>query len=128
VRLETIPLIIGILVALIGLGFFADALMGDEASAPQAERRRRMRAERHRRGEVVLGIGVLCMAAALIGRDSWRYTNIAVIAGTLAITAGALYNRVYLRELMMFRGPARRAEPDGESHVAPLPEGRGRIR
>jgi hypothetical protein len=53
---------------------------------------------------------MLCMAAALMGRDSWRYTNVAVIAGTLTITFGALLNRVYLRELLLFRGAARRAD------------------
>lgn len=110
-RLETIPLIVGLLVGLIGFGFLVDSWLVEDASAPHPDRRRRARAERHRRGEAVLGLGVLCIAAALLGRDTWRYTNVAVIAGTVAITFGALLNRVYLRELMLFRGPARRAGP-----------------
>lgn len=109
-RLETFPLILGIIVALIGIGFLVDAWLVEGASAPQSNRRRRVRAERHRRGEAVLGFGVLCMSAALLGRDSWRYTNITVIVGMIAITFGALLNRVYLREMLVFRGPARRSD------------------
>lgn len=119
-RLETLPLILGVLVALIGVGFLVDSWMVEDASAPHPDRRRRARAERHQKGEAVLGFGILCMAAALIGRDSWRYSNIAVIVGTVAITFGALLNRVYLRELLMNRGPARRAEV-GEEATAPDP-------
>lgn len=126
-RLEIVPLIFGILVGLIGLGFLVDAWLVEDASTPHPDRRRRARAERHQKGEAVLGLGVLCMAAALFGRDSWRYSNIAVIVGTLAITFGALLNRVYLRELMMFRGPARRAEA-GEGPPAPPPSETYRIR
>ena len=127
-RLEIVPLILGILVALIGVGFLVDAWTGDDASTPHPDRRRRARAERHPRGEVLLGFGVLCMSAALFGRDSWRYSNIAVIVGTLAIIFGALLNRVYLRELMMFRGPARRAETGDEPPAPPPPTTPTRIR
>jgi hypothetical protein len=111
VRLETLPLIAGLIVGMIGLGFLADAWLVEDAPPPHPDRRRRIRVERNRRGEAILGIGMLCIAAAFLGRDTWRYTNVVVIAGILAITVGALYNRVFLRELLVFRGAARRAEP-----------------
>ncbi len=60
------------------------------------------------------------MAAALMGRDSWRYSNVVVIIGAVAIVFGAVLNRVYLRELMTFRGPARRAET-GDDPPPPPP-------
>jgi len=108
-RLEHIPLIIGAIVALIGLGFIADASMA--ASAPVTpERRRRVRAEPNRAGEAVVGVGTLCMAAALFGRDTWRYGTVAVLVGSTLLFLGAILNRVFLKEALVFRGPARRAE------------------
>jgi hypothetical protein len=118
-RLEHIPLIIGALVALIGLGFIADGLMADSAQ-PTTERRRRMRAERSRPGETIVGIGVLCMAAALIGRDTWRYGTVAVLVGGTLVLIGVVLNRSFLKEALLFRGPARRADPSetgGTPHV-----------
>src|SRR5688572_7442077 len=116
-RLEHIPLIIGALVALIGLGFIADGLMADSAQ-PITERRRRMRAERSRAGETIVGIGILCMAAALIGRDTWRYGTVAVMVGGALVLIGVILNRAFLKEALMFRGPARRADPS-ESGSSP---------
>jgi hypothetical protein len=113
-RLEHIPLIIGAIVALIGLGFIADALMADSAS-PAHERRRRMRAERSRPGETIVGVGVLCIAAALIGRDTWRYGTVAVLAGSVMILVGVILNRTFLKEMLFFRGPARRGDGKEES-------------
>lgn len=109
-RLEHIPLIIGAIVALIGLGFIADGLMADSAN-PSPERRRRMRAERSRAGETIVGIGTLCMAAALIGRDTWRYGTLAVLIGAALVLIGIVLNRTFLKEALLFRGPARRADP-----------------
>jgi hypothetical protein len=63
VRVETIPLILGSLVALIGLGVIADAWLPEHVLY-RSERRRRARAERHLGGETAIGLGVLCMAAA----------------------------------------------------------------
>ena len=108
-RLEHIPLILGVIVALIGLGFIADASMA--ASAPVTpERRRRTRAEPSRAGEAVVGIGTLCMAAALFGRDTWRYGTVAVLIGSVLLLAGVILNRAFLKEALLFRGPARRSE------------------
>ena len=111
-RLEQIPLVLGVLVGVLGIGLIADAWLADGAQVPQ-ERRRRARADRHRVGEGIVGAGVLCMAAALIGGDSWRFGTLVVILGALLLVAGAVLNRRYLRELFAFRGPARR-RPDGE--------------
>ena len=109
-RLEHIPLIIGAIVALIGLAFIADGLMADTAR-PATERRRRMRAERSRAGEAIVGIGTLCMAAALIGRDTWRYGTLAVLIGAGLVLVGIILNRSFLKEALFYRGPARRADP-----------------
>ncbi len=107
-RLEHIPLIIGAIVALIGLGFIADASMA--ASAPVTpERRRRTRTEPSRAGEAVVGVGTLCMAAALFGRDTWRYGTVVVLIGSALLLLGAILNRAFLKEALMFRGAARRA-------------------
>ena len=109
-RLEHIPLIIGAIVALIGLGLIADGLMADSAM-PATERRRRMRTERSGPGQAIVGVGTLCMAAALIGRDTWRYGTVAVLAGAVLILIGVILNRGFLKEALLFRGPARRADP-----------------
>jgi hypothetical protein len=82
VRVETIPLILGILIALIGLAILADAWLPEEMSF-LSERRRRIRVERSITGEACLGFAVLCMSAAMIGRDTWRYGTVAVIAGSV---------------------------------------------
>jgi len=117
-RVELIPVIFGVLVGLVGLALLADARLPDSPRLT-GERRRRARAERDRRGEAILGAGVLCMAAALIGRDGWRYGALAVILGSVLLAAGAIMNRRYLRELFAFRGPARRVEEGETPPTAP---------
>ena len=102
-RVETFPLIIGILVALLGIGIIFDAWTPD-ASTVSMERRRRPRIERHRNGEALIGFGVLALAAAFIGRDSWNYSVLVVIIG-------AVLNWHYVRELFVNRGPLRRRDP-----------------
>jgi hypothetical protein len=128
-RLEHVPLILGVLVSALGIGLIVDAWLADDASVPQ-ERRRRARAERHRVGEGVVGAGVLCMASALIGGDSWRFGTLAVILGALLLVTGAVLNRRYLRELFAFRGPARRRRrrPEGEIQTGEHSKERLRIR
>ena len=121
-RAETIPLIIGSLVALIGLGVIADAWL-PERMLYRSERRRRARAERHLGGETAIGLGVLCMAAAFLGRDTWRYSTVAVMVGSFMILNGAWFNRTYLRERISNRGALRRGAPKTDE-----PEGKRRIR
>ena len=115
-RLEHLPLILGALIGILGVALVADAWIPDQTFVP-AERRRRQRAERHRTGEALVGIGTLCLAAALIGRDTWRYGTLAVLVGTILLLMGVGLNHRFLRELLFFRGPARRAR-EGERVVS----------
>jgi hypothetical protein len=122
VRVETIPIILGVLVALVGLGLVADAWLPEQVTR-RSERRRKARAERHVGGEAAIGLGMLCMAAALIGRDTWKYGTIAVIAGTVLFVIGAWLNREYLKERITNRGALRRGAPKPDE-----PEHKRRIR
>jgi hypothetical protein len=108
-RLEQIPVLIGVVVAILGLGLVLDGQLPDGV-VPSRERRRRARTERHRGGETLVGLGVISVAAALIGRDTWRFGTLAVLGGAVLLALGAWLNRDYLRELFLFRGPARRGE------------------
>ena len=108
-RLEQIPLLIGVVVAILGLGLVLDAQL-PEAFSQARERRRRERTERHRGGQTMLGVGVISIAAALIGRDTWRFGTVSVLIGAVLLAVGGWLNREYLREVFLFRGPARRGE------------------
>jgi hypothetical protein len=113
-RLEQIPVLLGVLVALVGAGLVVDAWLAETALVSR-ERRRRTRAERHRFGEALVGGGLICMAAALAGGDAWRYATLAILVGAFLLITGSVLNRRYLREVLTFRGPARRADgPAGE--------------
>ena len=107
-RLEDLPLLLGALMGLVGLAFIWDAVTPDTGRWQSADRRRRPRAERDRTGEFAIGLGVLCLAAALAGRDTWRFGTVAVIAGGILLLTGALLNLAFLREVLLFSGPARR--------------------
>ena len=130
-RLELLPIIFGAIIALAGVGLVADAWLPDRDVLHARERRRRMRAERHRGGEAVVGLAVILIGAALIGRDAWTLTPWLAGAACIFIVVGALMNRRYIREQLDFRGPARR---DPTTQVKPgMPEqtppaGRSRIR
>ena len=127
-RLELIPLIIGGLLGLIGLGLLADAWIPEDA-APFRERRRRPRTERSLGGEAMIGLGVLCMAAAIFSRDTWDYVNVAIIAGAVLLLIGVWMNRRYLRDRFVNRGALRRGEDGGtERHDKDAPPPRRRIR
>ena len=106
-RVETIPLILGVIIALIGLAILADAWLPEEVSFT-SERRRQSRSERSLSGEACIGLAVLCMAAALIGRDTWRYSTVAVLAGSGLFVIGVMQNRRYLRDRIVNRGALRR--------------------
>lgn len=108
-RLEQIPLFIGVVVAILGLGLVLDAQL-PEGFSPSRERRRRERTERHRGGETLVGLGIIAMAAALIGRDTWKFGTVSVMIGVGMLAIGAWLNREYLRENVLFRGAARRGE------------------
>ncbi|MEO5567160.1 MAG: hypothetical protein ABIR92_01625 [Gemmatimonadaceae bacterium] len=106
-NLELIPVIFGAFVGLIGLGLVFDAWTPDEILVKR-ERRRKARIERSRGGEAMVGLGVLCMAGAFIGRDTWVYSVIAVIVGAVLLLMGTVANRKYLGELIGNRGALRR--------------------
>jgi hypothetical protein len=121
--LEQIPLVLGAFVAIIGLGFIVDAVL-PEQRALFRERRRRVRTERSPAGEALVGLGTLCLAAALIGRDTWYFGTVAVIAGAVLVALGAWLSRLYLRELVVFRGAARRGSIPAEQAAARSTTGR----
>lgn len=106
-RMEQIPIVLGVLVALIGLTIALDAWQAGGV-APLRERRRRTRAVPHKAGQTLVALGTLCLAAALIGRDTWRWGTISVLAGAALLIIGAILNRRYLKEVLLFRGAARR--------------------
>jgi hypothetical protein len=108
-RLEYVPVVLGVLVLLLAAGVIYDAL-SPEAKRPFRERRRRRRAELDKPGEWMVALGMICLGAALIGNELWRWTTIAVISGIVLLVLGALMNRTYLREMLMFRGASRRTE------------------
>ena len=133
-RLDTVPLVLAALVGLLGLFLLWDAAVSDERRPIRRERRRRERVERDRVGEAALGLGTLAMAAALAGRDVWRYGNVAVIAGTVLLAAGIALNLRYLRDLLMNRGAARRQDdrsprgPEADRYVHGAAMGAGKPR
>jgi hypothetical protein len=97
-RLETFPLVLGALIGLIGLALVLDAWVPDNVIVPE-ERRHRPRRDRDRFGEALVGLGVLAMAGAFIGRDTWRYSIVTVIAGTVLLLWGIKRNGGYLKEV-----------------------------
>jgi hypothetical protein len=107
--LELIPLIIGALIGLVGLGLLFDAWTPDDIVV-RRDRRRKPRIERSRKGEAMIGLGVLCMAGAFLGRDTWSYSVLIVIAGSVLLLAGAIANRHYLGALVSDRGALRRRD------------------
>ncbi len=126
-KLEQLPILLGVLVALGGLSILLDAWQSGGV-APLRERRRRTRAVPHKAGQSLVALGTLCMAAALMGRDTWRWGTISVLAGILLLLIGAFMNRAYLREVLLFRGPARRGVGEKNSRLNQTPTKGMRIR
>jgi hypothetical protein len=112
-KIEQFPLLLGVLVGLAGLTILLDAWQAGGV-APLRERRRRTRAVPNKGGQTLIALGTMCMAAALLGRDTWRWGTISVLTGAVLLILGATMNRVYLKEVLLFRGAARRGH--GESH------------
>ena len=119
-RLEQLPILLGVLVALIGLTILLDAWQAGGV-APLRERRRRTRAVPHKAGQSLVAIGTLCMAAALMGRDTWRWGTISVLMGSAFLIIGAFMNRQYLKEVLLFRGAARRGQGETNSRLNQTP-------
>jgi len=119
-KLEQLPILIGVLVALVGLTILLDAWQAGGV-APLRERRRRTRAVPNKAGQSLVALGTLCMAAALIGRDTWRWGTISVLAGAALLIIGVILNRSYLKEVLLFRGAARRGTGDANSRLNQTP-------
>lgn len=117
-KLEQIPIVLGVIVLLVALAIGYDALSPEERR-PFRERRRRQRTDLNRGGELLVALGTASMGVALIGRDNWRWGNIAVFAGVVLLVAGTSLNRQFLKELLLFRGASRRATGDD---APPLPD------
>ena len=117
-KLEQVPILLGIIVLLVALAIGYDSISPAE-KRPFRERRRRQRADIHRGGELLVAMGTVSMAAALIGRDTWRWGTIAVFFGVVLLIIGASLNRLFLREVLLFRGVSRRAR---DSEVPPVPQ------
>lgn len=110
-RLELIPVLLGVVFVLLSAGIIYDAA-APSSIRPFRERRRRQRAEIDRTGESFVALGIACLGASMIGNELWRYTTIVVIAGVALLITGAILNREYLRELLLFRGAARRSNEE----------------
>ena len=126
-KLEQFPILLGIAVALIGLTILLDAWQAGGV-APLRERRRRRRAVPHKAGQTLVALGTFCMAASLLGRDTWRYGTLSVLAGSSLLVIGAIMNRAYLKEVLLFRGAARRGEGEKNSRLNQTPTKGTRIR
>ena len=97
-RIEVLPIVLGIVLGFIGLGFLFDAWADD--GRPRSERRRLPREGRDRKGEAMLGLGVLAMSAAFIGGDTWKYSVLTVIIGAVLMLWGIWRNGAYLRGVL----------------------------
>jgi uncharacterized membrane protein HdeD (DUF308 family) len=116
-RVETVPLLLGIIAFLIAAAIIADAIVAD-TSTFFSERRSRTRPERSKPGQIIFGAGMLCVAAVLIGRDQWRFTTLAIAVAVVLVVIGVGLNVRYIRGSLL--GPvlgrsAKRRETDRQS-------------
>lgn len=125
-RVEDIPIVTGVLVALLGAALVWDA-WGPQALGPKLDRRRRAREPLDTRGELMAGLGIAFLGGALIGRD-WRFETVTVLLGTILVLLGGFRNRRYFREVFLFRGAARRdsASPGSKKRAEPTTWNRNR--
>jgi hypothetical protein len=116
-RLEHLPLILGLLFVVAGVALIADALLREQPLM-MTDRRKRSRAPRHRGGQVAIGAGTLFVAAALFGRDGWRYGTVAMLLGVIAFAVGVWLNWGYVKAFML--GPESRAEGLHDEDARPM--------
>lgn len=116
-RLEHFPLVLGLLFVVAGVALIADALLREQPLMV-TDRRKRSRAPRHRGGQVAIGIGTLAVAAALFGRDVWRYGTVAVLLGVVAFAIGVRLNWAYVKDFML--GPEVRSQVLDDEEARPL--------
>lgn len=116
-RLEQYPIVLGVLFCLVAAGIVYDAV-SPERARPFKERRRRQRAELNNGGEWFVALGTASLGAALIGGEDWRWGTIAILIGVALLVVGVAMNHEFLREMLLFRGAARRTE---EMEIPPEP-------
>jgi hypothetical protein len=110
-RLETLPIVVGAIVGIIGLALIFDASLRDGVLiAP--DRRKRARAPRNHLGEGLFGAGMCAIALALVSGDLWRYTTVAMLAALVLCAAGAVLNWRYVRDMAVLSGQSARAESE----------------
>ena len=116
-RLEHLPLILGLLFVVAGVALIADALLREQPLM-MTDRRKRSRAPRHRGGQVAIGAGTLFVSAALFGRDGWRYGTVAMLLGVVAFAVGVWLNWGYVKAFML--GPEARPEERNDEDERPM--------
>jgi hypothetical protein len=104
--------VLGFLATIVAILLIADASSALESAPgdPPEERRRRERAPRSRAGELLLGLGLSGLAAALFGMGRWPFGVVAALVGLLFLVVGSWLNRRLLYESIRFRGAARRRQ------------------
>ena len=108
-RIEYVPIVLGVIVGLLGIGLVADAWLPDrDPSLHVRVRRRRARAERSRGGEAAVGLAIAVLGVALIGRDQWDWSPWLVGVAVVLLAVGGILNRRYFRQELDFRAAARR--------------------
>ena len=108
-RIEYVPIVLGVIVGLLGIGLVADAWLPDrDPSLHVRERRRRARAERSRGGDAAVGLAIAVLGVALIGRDQWDWSPWLVGVAVVLLAVGGILNRRYFRQELDFRAAARR--------------------
>ncbi|MEJ7812115.1 MAG: hypothetical protein WKG32_17005 [Gemmatimonadaceae bacterium] len=125
-RLEMLPILLGILAGIVGFALVADAAIPDGSLVP-SDRRRLPRAPRSLSGEVALGLGILAIASALVGRDHWRYSIVAMLVALICCSLGIALNWRYVTAMVISRPAAggevdagrasRRPDDDGRMHI-----------
>ena len=112
-RLEHFPILLGLLFVVAGVALIADALLHEQPHQG-TDRRKRTRPPRHPGGQVAIGVGTLFVAAALFGRDEWRYGTLAVMLGVVAFGVGVYLNWGYVKAFMLGPEPGVRPEDDSQ--------------
>jgi hypothetical protein len=107
-RIELLPVLLGVVAAVMGGLLVLDAIIAD-GTFISVERRRSTRPPRSRTGEGLVGAAILLIGASLIGRDQWAYTTVSVILAVVLGAAGVVMNWRYLREMAV--APKRRGTP-----------------